>query len=181
MKAFHSKLTYICCIANQHVSMIASTSKLSVSSILWQHIVLHCYFQSCICNICLANKAHGDLLYWSTEICMKLSACMDILNDSLHGPLTNYQNYWLRMRQEYRERFPRHWLQRKPLVSDPDMHHGTCAKHVLWCMSGSLTHGGGENVPGIPGACASRSFAYLERGPCHTADAGVCFNIMSIS
>ena len=50
--------------------------------------------------------------------------------------------------------FPRVWLQRKPLVSDPGMHHGTCVTHVPWCMSGSLTRDGGENVPGIPGACA---------------------------
>ena len=50
--------------------------------------------------------------------------------------------------------FPRGRLQRKPLASDPDMHHGTCVTHVPWCMSGSLTHRGGENVPGIPGACA---------------------------
>ena len=34
------------------------------------------------------------------------------------------------------------------------MHHGTCVTHVPWCMSGSLTCGDGENVPGIPGACA---------------------------
>ena len=26
-----------------------------------------------------------------------------------------------------------------PRVSDPDMHHGTCATHVPWCMPGSLT------------------------------------------
>ena len=50
--------------------------------------------------------------------------------------------------------FPTRRLQRKPLVSDPDMHHGTCVTHVPWCMSGSLLCGGGENVPGIPGACA---------------------------
>ena len=43
-------------------------------------------------------------------------------------------------------------------VSDPDMHHGTCKRHVPWCMPGSLTSGGRENVPGIPGACATRSF-----------------------
>ena len=49
---------------------------------------------------------------------------------------------------------PRRWLQRKPLVSDSDMHHGTCVTHVPWGMSGSLNRGGGENVPGIPGACA---------------------------
>ena len=57
--------------------------------------------------------------------------------------------------------YPRHRLQRKPLVSDPGMHHGTCVTHVPWCMSGSLTRGGGENVPGIPGACAARNFTYL--------------------
>ena len=70
------------------------------------------------------------------------------------------------MRRECRERFPRHRLQRKPRVSDPDMHHDTCGMHVPWCMSGSLTRGGGENVPGIPGACAIRNFTYLVRGPC---------------
>ena len=65
---------------------------------------------------------------------------------------------------------PRDRLQRKPLVSDPGMHHGTCVTHVPWCMSGSLTRGGGENVPGSPGACAcacaTRNFTYLSRGPC---------------
>ena len=50
--------------------------------------------------------------------------------------------------------FPSRRFQRKPLVSDPGMHHGTCVTHVPWCMSGSLTCGDGENVPGIPGACA---------------------------
>ena len=55
--------------------------------------------------------------------------------------------------------FPRHWFQRKLLVSDPSMHHDTCVTHVPWCMSGSLTRVGGENVPGIPGAgaCATRN------------------------
>ena len=50
--------------------------------------------------------------------------------------------------------FPHRRFRREPLVSDPGMHHGTCVTHVPWCMSGSLTCGGGENVPGIPGACA---------------------------
>ena len=70
------------------------------------------------------------------------------------------------MRRECRERFPRHRHQRKPLVSDPGMHYGTCVTHVPWCMSGSLTRGGKENVPGIPGACATRNFTYLVRGSC---------------
>ena len=45
------------------------------------------------------------------------------------------------------------------------MHHGTCVTHMPWCMSGSLTRGGGENVLSIPGACATRNFTYLARGP----------------
>ena len=45
------------------------------------------------------------------------------------------------MRRECWERFPRHRFQRKPLVSDPSMYHGTCVMHVSWCMSGSLIRG----------------------------------------
>ena len=54
--------------------------------------------------------------------------------------------------------FHRRRLQRKALDSDSGMHHGTCVTHVSWCMSGSLASGGGENVPGIPGACAPAIF-----------------------
>ena len=64
------------------------------------------------------------------------------------------------MHRECRGRFPRHRLQRKPLISDPGMHHGTCVTHMPWCMSGSLIRGGGENVLG-----AARYFTYLVRGP----------------
>ena len=81
------------------------------------------------------------------------------------GLLLDTQNCGLRMHREYRERFPLHRLQRKSLVSDSGMHHGTCVMHVTWCMSGSLTRSGGENVSGIPGACATHNFVYLARGP----------------
>ena len=83
------------------------------------------------------------------------------------GLLLDTQNCGLRMRRECRERFPWNRLQRKPLVSDHNMHHGTCVMHVPWCRSGSLTCGGGENVPGIPGACATRNVTYLARDPLH--------------
>ena len=76
------------------------------------------------------------------------------------GLLPDTHNCGLRMCPECRERFPRHRLQRKPLVSDPRMHYGTWVKHVPWCMSGSLTCSGEENVPGM-----ARNFAYLVRGP----------------
>ena len=62
------------------------------------------------------------------------------------------------------ERFRHQRLQRKPLVNVPGMHHGTCVTHVPWCMPGSLIHGGGENVFGIPVACSTRNFTYLARG-----------------
>ena len=39
------------------------------------------------------------------------------------------------MRRECRERFPHHPF------SDPNMHHGMCVTHVLWCMLGLLTSG----------------------------------------
>ena len=66
------------------------------------------------------------------------------------------------MRHECRKCFPLHRLEKKPPVSDQGMHHGTCVTHVPWCMSGSLTR---ENVPGIPGTCATHNFMYLARGP----------------
>ena len=56
-------------------------------------------------------------------------------------------------------------LQRKPLVSNPVMHHGTYITHLPRCMSGSLSHGGGKNFPGIPSTCTTRSFTNLARGP----------------
>ena len=47
-------------------------------------------------------------------------------------PWASYQivKFRWRMRRECRERFTRHRLQRKPLVSDPGMHLGTCVTHV---------------------------------------------------
>ena len=83
-----------------------------------------------------------------------------------HGPLTGYVKMRVAHALGMPGTFPRHRLQRKPLASDPCMHHGTCVTHVPWCMSGSLTLGNGEIVPGVPGACATRNVTYLVRGPC---------------
>ena len=82
-----------------------------------------------------------------------------------HGPLTRYEKLLAAHALGKRERFPaRHWLQRKPLVSDTGMHHGTCVTHVSWCMPGLLNRGGGENVPDIPGVCSTLNFTYPVRG-----------------
>ena len=121
---------------------------------------LKIYFNSNFLVICFSshNLQHVSVALSKAWWWSKVS---DII--CCHGPFTRYVKW--RMRRECRERFPRHRLQRKPLVSYPGMHHGTCVTHVPWCMSGSLNHGGAENVPGIPGAYATLNFTYLVRGP----------------
>ena len=69
------------------------------------------------------------------------------------------------MRRECRERFPHHRG-----IAIP-----TCITARAWrtcrdvCrdryLAVSYEAGGGENVSGIPGACATRNFTYLARGP----------------
>ena len=81
-------------------------------------------------------------------------------DDDKHLP-----DLWVAYAPRMSGRFSRCRIKRKPLVSDPGMHHGTCVTHVPWCMTGSLTHSGGKNVPGVSGACATRNFTYLVRGP----------------
>ena len=54
----------------------------------------------------------------------------------LHGPLTRYA----KLRVAHAPGMPGTFSP-PPLVSDSDMHHGTCLTHVPWCMPGSLTSG----------------------------------------
>ena len=78
-----------------------------------------------------------------------------------HGPLARY----VKLRVAHAPGIPG-MFSPPPLVSEPDMPHGTCVTHVLWCMPDvSFEVGGGENVPGIPGACTTHNFTYLARGP----------------
>ena len=74
-------------------------------------------------------------------------------------------NYGLRMRRECRERFPRHrglatrHASRHVRHARGVMHAGIANKQFLLKLVAR------ENVPGIPGTCASRNFTYLVRGP----------------
>ena len=68
-----------------------------------------------------------------------------------HGPLTRY----VKLRVAHAPEMPGRFFP-PPLVSDSDMHHGTCVTDVPWCMPGSLTGGflwsqWRGNIPGIPG------------------------------
>ena len=86
------------------------------------------------------------------------------LDSFYYGPASRY----VKLRVAHAPGMPGTFSQ--PLrASDPDMHHDTCVTHVPWCMPGSLTSSflwsrWRENVPGIPGACATSNFAYLVRG-----------------
>ena len=115
---------------------------------------------------CLTAPSHYLNQCWLiNKVQWHLSEGNFTTDTSAMGLLPDQQNCRLHMRQEWRERFPSHRIQRKPVVSDLGMHHGTCVTHGPWCMSGSLTRGGLENIPGIPGACATHNITYLVRGP----------------
>ena len=79
------------------------------------------------------------------------------------------------MRRECRGRFHRHrQLAFRTCITVRALH-----THVPWCMPGWLTSGffevgHGQNVPGLPGACASCNFTYLVRGPWHAPLATNC-------
>ena len=111
-------------------------------------------------KVVVANRSIYTKL--SVDICWGLCAACSYLGN---GPLARY----LKLRVAHAPGMSGTF---SPLlrVNDPDMHHGTCVTHVPWCMPGSLTRGsleicGGENVPGIPGACATHNLPYLLRGP----------------
>ena len=53
-----------------------------------------------------------------------------------------------------------HWHHVYLLTNIVLFHWKTCVAHAPWCMWGSLTRGGKENIPGIPAACATRYFTY---------------------
>ena len=75
-----------------------------------------------------------------------------------HEPLTRYEKTRVALTPGMSGTFSRHRLQRKPVVSNPGMHHG-----IMHDGIGNPRWGG--NVPGIPGACATHNFTYLSRGP----------------
>ena len=109
-------------------------------------------------------------------ISLRTKSITSIMIHILHGHLTGYVILRVAHAPGMLGKFSRHPFKRKPLISDPGMHHGKCLMHVSWCMSGSLSHGGKENVPGIPGACATRNSTYLVRGLCSRHKYRISYN-----
>ena len=135
-----------------HVWISVSTKKdhivddINIGLYKWQHLSMWCAWctqgsSSVSCHPCIVVF----LRQWASYQIFKTAGC------ACAGNAGNV--------------FSRHRLQRKPLVSDPGMHHGTCVTHVPWCLPGSLTRGDRENIPGITSACATIRLTYLARGP----------------
>ena len=158
---------------NKHNNSLQRISS-ATSFITWLHyrVYIFQYYPFVIVNGKSLNSTEGGqhahtYSGYCTDIMKLLAIVLNFTyvhnNASIMGLLPDTENCGLRMRRECRERFPRHRFQRKPLVSDPGMHHDRCVTHVPWCMSWSLTCAGGENVPSIPGTCATRKFIYPVR------------------
>ena len=69
------------------------------------------------------------------------------------------------MHREYRGRF----LRQRELATPKCITARAWRTWSVACrdrlLAVSIENGGGENFPGIPGACATRNFAYLVRSP----------------
>ena len=98
---------------------------------------------------------------------MTASAVVSIVNNGgwcCHGPLTRYVKLRIAHAPGMPGTFPPPQTS-KETASLRSRHASRHVRHVPWCILGSLNRGGRENVPGIPGACATRKFAYVVRGP----------------
>ena len=82
---------------------------------------------------CFVNYLENESLPTQVEK-VEINQNWNIL--SRYGPLASNVN----LRVEHAPRMRKTFLP-PPLVSDPDMHHGTCVTHVPWCMPGPLTSG----------------------------------------
>ena len=69
------------------------------------------------------------------------------------------------MRRECRERYPRHCGLAIPTCITARAWRTCCDACRDRYLAVSLGVGDGENVPDIPGACTTRNFTYLVRGP----------------
>ena len=92
---------------------------------------------------------HGIICLRWTSFCLLSSM----------GLLPDTSNCGLCMRRECREHFPRHRGLAIPTCIT------ACDAYQDRLLTVSFEVGCGENVPGIPGACATRNFTCMVRGP----------------
>ena len=92
------------------------------------------------CDVC-----HWYILHTSVPTLKCFSLTWQLF--LLHGPLTKYVKLRVAYAPRMRDCFPRHQLQRKPLLATPAC---ITARHVPWCMARSLSLGGGKTFPAFP-------------------------------
>ena len=150
-----SELSYLCC------AVIVTDVDFKVKTLLSIRVLQYKWFHN---HWCLGIKRRFS--YHREIIRKKVKSILSLWNE-----LIGHIPFW------YHETNMFTWY--RPLLSRPTqqtidigtldgrgmMNHCTCVTHVPWCMSGSLTHGFEENVPGIRSACATRNFTYLVRDP----------------
>ena len=92
----------------------------------------------CSCLIPLLNALSISDLTTATSSCYQWQFIVIpfAVRYVFHGPLARY----VRMRVAHAPGMSGTFSP-PPLISDPDMHHGTCVTHVPWCMAGSLISG----------------------------------------
>ena len=110
-----------------------------------------------------AYRAPVALLVTS-RVCTFMGCCLGSPKHII-GLLPDTANCGLRRRREYWRRFPRHRGLAIPTCMTARAWR-TCrhACRYHW-LAVSFEVGSGENYSCIPGACATRNFAYLVRGP----------------
>ena len=118
-----------------------------------------------------ANTGHGGITHRPSEGQSTPGACRPFITISLscwcNGPLARLIKFGLRMRREFRECYPRHrGLMIPACITTRAWRTCRDACPDRW-LAFSFEVAGGEYVPGIPGACATRNFTYLVRGPYH--------------
>ena len=117
---------------------------------------LQCYTRFCLGGLC-CNTGKALIAFVSKRV--------NNVTYTFYGSLTRYEILWVALRREHRERFPRHWLQRNPLISDPGMHHGHIGiANPRW--RGKLSRHSRR--------IRTRNFTHLERGP---LDLTICIKL----
>ena len=113
----------------------------------------------------LAGQCHCLLTYRAIYYHIDTTLSQTFWSGLFYGLLTRYANLWAAHPPGMPGIFPCHRLQRKPPVSDPGMHHDTCATHVPWYIgiANRRKRGGGGDVPGIPGAHNPQSYVSGKR------------------
>ena len=90
----------------------------------------------------LIHPLHHDL-----HLSVLFSLLLQLDYIEIHGPLTRYVKLWDAHAPGMPGTFFPPPTSKETVNKRPGMHYGTCVTHVPWYMSGSLIHGGGENVP----------------------------------